>query len=144
MKKLNIASTFKVGRLNSIMVKIPLIVIIMIIILSTAIISVSISLATKELNTVTASGFDEAGVIDDSDYLEIKVNSSTRYIRYDSDTEEFTPYALGTEDTKITLNDLRPAEFYGSDCSKILVTYVYTSSSSSTATPTAKFIVIYQ
>lgn len=93
---------------------------------------------------VTTSGFDEAGVIDDSDYLEIKVNSSTRYIRYDSDTEEFTPYALGTEDTKITLNDLRPAEFYGSDCSKILVTYVYTSSSSSTATPTAKFIVIYQ
>ncbi|MEI0605205.1 methyl-accepting chemotaxis protein [Brachyspira alvinipulli] len=58
MKKLNIASTFKVGRLNSIMVKIPLIVIIMIIILSTAIISVSISLATKELNTVTASGFE--------------------------------------------------------------------------------------
>ncbi|ELV06128.1 methyl-accepting chemotaxis sensory transducer [Brachyspira hampsonii 30599] len=46
------------GKLNSIMVKIPLMVTVMIIILSVAIISASISLSTKELNAVTASGFE--------------------------------------------------------------------------------------
>lgn len=93
---------------------------------------------------VTQEGFDKSGNIDDSDYLEIKTNSSTRYIRYDADTQEFTPYVAGTENTKITLNDLKPSEFYGSGCSKILVTYVYTSSTPSTASPTAKFIIIYE
>ena len=58
MKKLNIASNFKVRKLNSIMVKIPLMVIIMIVILSLTIITVSIALANKELNQVTASGFE--------------------------------------------------------------------------------------
>ncbi|PCG20598.1 chemotaxis protein [Brachyspira sp. G79] len=45
------------SKLNSIMFKIPFMVIVMIIMLSVIIISVSISLATKELNAVTASGF---------------------------------------------------------------------------------------
>ncbi|KLI44616.1 chemotaxis protein, partial [Brachyspira hyodysenteriae] len=46
------------GKFDSIMFKIPLMVIVMILILSVTIISVSISLATKELNNVTASGFE--------------------------------------------------------------------------------------
>ena len=61
MKKVKLpkASTvFKMGKFDSIMFKIPLMVIIMILILSVTIISVSISLATKELNNVTASGFE--------------------------------------------------------------------------------------
>ncbi|MCZ9849483.1 cache domain-containing protein [Brachyspira hyodysenteriae] len=61
MKKVKLpkASTvFKMGKFDSIMFKIPLMVIVMILILSVTIISVSISLATKELNNVTASGFE--------------------------------------------------------------------------------------
>ncbi|MBW5409104.1 HAMP domain-containing protein, partial [Brachyspira hampsonii] len=62
MSKINLSivksGTFKMGKLNSIMVKIPLMVTVMIIILSVAIISASISLSTKELNAVTASGFE--------------------------------------------------------------------------------------
>ncbi|WP_304354786.1 methyl-accepting chemotaxis protein [Brachyspira innocens] len=46
------------SKLNSIMFKIPFMVIVMIIMLSVVIISVSISLATKELNATTASGFE--------------------------------------------------------------------------------------
>ncbi|WP_020004134.1 methyl-accepting chemotaxis protein [Brachyspira innocens] len=62
MSKINLSSvklgTFKMGKLNSIMFKIPFMVTVMIIMLSVIIISVSISLATKELNAVTASGFE--------------------------------------------------------------------------------------
>ena len=62
MKKINLSDveipSFKVKKINSIMVKLPLMVTIMIFILSITIISVSISLATKELNAVTASGFE--------------------------------------------------------------------------------------
>ncbi|WP_096737530.1 methyl-accepting chemotaxis protein [Brachyspira sp. G79] len=57
MSKIDLSSTFKMSKLNSIMFKIPFMVIVMIIMLSVIIISVSISLATKELNAVTASGF---------------------------------------------------------------------------------------
>ncbi|EKV58128.1 methyl-accepting chemotaxis sensory transducer [Brachyspira hampsonii 30446] len=62
MSKINISivksGIFKMSKLNSIMVKIPLMVTVMIIMLSVIIISVSISLSTKELNAVTASGFE--------------------------------------------------------------------------------------
>ena len=62
MKKLKLSdisiSTFKVSKMNSIMVKLPLIVTIIIIILSVTLVTASITLATRELNTVTASGFE--------------------------------------------------------------------------------------
>ena len=61
MKKVKLpkaSNVFKMGKFDSIMFKIPLMVIVMILILSVTIISVSISLATKELNNVTASGFE--------------------------------------------------------------------------------------
>ncbi|ADG71509.1 methyl-accepting chemotaxis protein [Brachyspira murdochii] len=62
MSKINLSSvklgTFKMGKLNSIMFKIPFMVTVMIIMLSVVIISVSISLATKEINAATASGFE--------------------------------------------------------------------------------------
>ena len=92
---------------------------------------------------VTKNGFDESGVLDESEYEEVKVSSSTKYIRYDSDKDEFTPYADGTDSTNITLTDLKEARNFGSDCSKVLVTYTSSTSSSSTVTPTARFIVIY-
>ena len=62
MKKLKLSdisiSTFKVSKMNSIMVKLPLIVTIIIIILSVTLVTASITLATRELNAVTASGFE--------------------------------------------------------------------------------------
>ena len=62
MGKINLSGAklgnFKMSKLNSIMFKIPFMVIVMIIMLSVVIISVSISLATKELNATTASGFE--------------------------------------------------------------------------------------
>lgn len=92
---------------------------------------------------VTKNGFDESGVLDESEYEEIKVSSSTKYIRYDSAKDEFTPYAEGTDSTNITLTDLKEAKNFGSDCSKVLITYTSSTSSSSSVTPTARLVVIY-
>lgn len=93
---------------------------------------------------VTQYGFDANGGNPDS-YTEIKISSSTKIVRYDSLEDEFTPYAEGTTDTALTINDLKGADDYGDGCSKILLTYVSGSTSSNyTTTPTAKFIVIYQ
>ncbi len=93
---------------------------------------------------VTRDGFDESGNLNENNYMELKVSSSTKIVRYDKDLKEFTPYAQGTENTALTVQDLKEAENYGSACSKALVTYVSGSTSTSTATPTAKFIVIYE
>ncbi len=100
-------------------------------------------LEAENLIYVTPDGFDENGKLPE-DYIEIKVSSSTKIIRYDTLEDEFTPYAEGTENTALTVTDLKGAEDYGDGCSKILLTYVSGSTSSSSATPTAKFIVIYQ
>lgn len=100
-------------------------------------------LDAENLIYVTPNGFDDSGNLP-SDYIEIKVSSSTKIIRYDSNEDEFTPYAEGTTDTALAVTDLKGAEDYGDGCSKILLTYVSGSTSSSSATPTAKFIVIYQ
>ena len=91
---------------------------------------------------VTRDGFDDLGTLNESDYFEVKVSSSTKIVRYDADEDEFTPYVKGTESTALTVNDLKDAENYGMNCSKVLITYV-TGSGSSSASPTAKFIVIY-
>jgi hypothetical protein len=93
---------------------------------------------------VTRDGFDESGNLNENNYMEIKINSSTKYMRYDSDKKEFTPYAQGTESTALTAQDLKEAKNYGNGCSKVLITYVSGTSTASTSTPTAKFIVIYE
>ena len=92
---------------------------------------------------VTQDGFDELGILNEDNYMEIKVSSSTKILRYDADEEEFTPYVKGSESTALTVNDLKDSENYGINCSKALITYVSSSTSASTASPTAKFIVIY-
>lgn len=92
---------------------------------------------------VTKNGFDASGAIDDTTYEEIKVSSSTKIVRYDSDTDEFTPYAVGTDSTSLAITDLQDAVYYGADCSKVLITYVSSTTNSSSVTPTARFIVIY-
>ena len=92
---------------------------------------------------VTQSGLDESGCVP-SDYMEIKISSSTKIIRYDPLEDKFTPYAEGTADTPFAITDLREAEYCGLGCSKILLTYVSGSTAASTATPIANLIVIYQ
>ncbi|MBQ3425526.1 MAG: S-layer homology domain-containing protein [Clostridia bacterium] len=92
---------------------------------------------------VTLDGFDELGLLNENDFIQIKTSSSTKVVRYDKDEKEFTPYVRGTEKTALTVKDLKDAENYGINCSKVLVTYVSGSTSKSTSTPTAKFIVIY-
>ncbi|MBR0365926.1 MAG: S-layer homology domain-containing protein, partial [Clostridia bacterium] len=81
-------------------------------------------LSEDNLLYVTRDGFNEYGILNNSDYMEIKVSSSTKIVRYDPDEEEFSPYVKGTENTALTINDLKDAENYGSSCSKVLLTYV--------------------
>lgn len=88
------------------------------------------------------NGFKEDGTYDEDKYFEVKYSDSTKIVRYDSVEDEFTQYADdGT--TALTAADIKDALIYGENCSKIMVTYI-SSSTSSTAVPTAKFIVIYQ
>lgn len=100
-------------------------------------------LSDANLLYVTRDGFNEYGILNEYDYMEIKTSSATKIVRYDADEKEFSPYVKGSDKTLLTVNDLKDAENYGSSCSKVLVTYVSGTTSSSTATPTAKFIVIY-
>ncbi len=99
-------------------------------------------LADENILYLTKNGFTEDGELADSSYEEIKISSSTKFMRYDENEEEFTPYAEGTRDTALTATDLLEAKNYGQECSKVLVTY-QSSSSASNSAPTAKFIVIY-
>lgn len=101
-------------------------------------------LPESNLLYVTQDGFDEFGLLNEDNYMEIKTSSSTKVIRYDADDDKFTPYVKGSESTTLGVQDLKDAENYGSGCSKILLTYVSGSTSHSTSSPTAKFIVIYE
>lgn len=73
---------------------------------------------------VTKTGFtpDEDGIyqLDDSNYEEITVTSSTRILRMEEDRDEISKYASGTT-TDMSISDLKDAKNYGIDCSKILV-----------------------
>jgi hypothetical protein len=88
------------------------------------------------------NGFKEDGTYDESKYFEVKYSDSTKIVRYDSVENEFTEYAADYINT-LEAKDLKDAVTYGENCSKIMVTYI-SSSTDSTAVPTAKFIVIYQ
>ncbi|MCD8180526.1 MAG: S-layer homology domain-containing protein, partial [Firmicutes bacterium] len=73
---------------------------------------------------VTKGGFytDENGTtqIDDSDYEEITITSSTKILRMTDKRDEISRYAADTT-TDMSISDLRDAKNYGADCSKILV-----------------------
>lgn len=83
---------------------------------------------------VTRNGFDSNSELDDSDYEEITIQSSTKIVRYDENEKEVSPYVLDTT-TNMTINDLKDAKNYGINCSKILVC---------TSKNVAKLIVVYQ
>lgn len=68
------------------------------------------------------------------DYEEITISSSTKFIRMEDSRDEFSPYAQDTE-TNLTYLDLKAAQNYGADCSKILVCSLRGS---------ARLIVIYE
>lgn len=99
-------------------------------------------LTDENMLYVTKSGFLDDGSLADVSYEEIKISSSTKILRYDENEETFTPYAEGTENTALTAADLKESKNYGQECSKVLITYI-SSSTAKTSAPTAKFIVIY-
>ena len=72
-------------------------------------------------------------------YETITLNSNTKFVRYDEDSDEFTPYVAETS-TALTINDLLDIENYGTACSKIAIVS-YTLEGSGT---TINFIVIYE
>lgn len=90
---------------------------------------------------VTRTGFDVTTNENVSSDFETLTISSTKMFRYDEDTEEFTPYAVDTTSTELTLDDLVDADTAGMDCSKIAVLSYY-STSSDTVRP--YMIVIYE
>lgn len=86
---------------------------------------------------VTKGGFNEVDgtyTIDDSDYEEITITSSTRILRMEDDGKEISKFAANTT-TDMSINDLKDAKNYGQDCSKILVCSMR---------GTAKTIVVYK
>ena len=72
---------------------------------------------------VTKSGFEEIDgtwTLNDEDYEEIPISSSTKFVRMESDREEVSRY-VGDTSSDLTINDIKDARNYGIDCSKILV-----------------------
>lgn len=82
---------------------------------------------------VTKNGFDSDGTLDDSDYEEIEITSSTKFLRMETNRKSLSKYALDTT-TDLTFTDLKSAQYYGSDCSKVLIC---------SSKGAAKLIVIY-
>ena len=73
---------------------------------------------------VTKGGFqtgeDGTYQIDDDDYEEITITSSTKILRMEDDREDISRYAADTT-TDMSISDLKDAKNYGGDCSKVLV-----------------------
>lgn len=83
---------------------------------------------------VTKNGFDEEGnLVDENDYEEITISSTTKIIRMEDNRKSFSPYAEESE-SDMSYLDLKDIKNYGQDCSKILVT---------TLRGTARLIVVY-
>ena len=96
-------------------------------------------LPEEKLLYLTKEGFDADGNTTSTSYETIAVSDNTKILRYDSDLDEYSPYAVDTT-TGLTINDILDAENYGVSCSKIMLHYY----SDTSGTPTAKFIVIYE
>ncbi|MGN0106535.1 MAG: hypothetical protein ACI4A5_02405, partial [Hominilimicola sp.] len=86
---------------------------------------------------VTKGGFtaaeDGTYQIDDEDYEEISIASSTKILRMEDDREDISRYVADTT-TDMSINDLKDAKNYGIDCSKVLVC---------SSKGVAKLIVVY-
>ncbi len=82
---------------------------------------------------VTRNGFDADGSLDDSDYEEIEITSSTKILRMEDNRKSLSTYAEDTT-TNLAVTDFKSAQYYGPDCSKILVC---------SSKGVAKLIVIY-
>ena len=98
--------------------------------------NVSQVLADENKLYVTKSGFDEVDgtwTLDDEDYEEIPISSSTKFVRMEAERDEISPYVPDTT-SNLTINDLKDAKNYGVDCSKILVFM---------SKGTAKLVIIY-
>lgn len=95
--------------------------------------NVSQVLADENKIYVTKTGFVD-GELDDSIYEEVSITSSTKILRMEDDRKEISKYADGTS-TELTINDLKDAKNYGSDCSKVLVC---------SSKGNAKLVVIYK
>ena len=90
---------------------------------------------TKHGFTQNENGEWELPLSSDRDKNEtVKISSSTKIIRMDESRKELSRYVQGTE-TDLQYTDIRDAQNYGTDCSKILVCSLR---------GTAKLIVIYE
>ena len=71
---------------------------------------------------VTKEGFENGQLREDAAYDEITIASSTKFLRMEGSGNNitFSPYAEGTEEA-FTARDLKDAEHYGADCSKVMV-----------------------
>lgn len=69
---------------------------------------------------VTKNGFDSEGNLDDDNYEEIEITSSTKFLRMEENRRSLSKYALDTA-TDLSIIDLKSAQYFGKDCSKILV-----------------------
>lgn len=69
---------------------------------------------------VTKNGFDSDGNLDDGDYEEIEITSSTKFLRMEENQKGLSKYAIDTT-TDLSITDLKSAQYFGKDCSKVLV-----------------------
>ncbi len=83
---------------------------------------------------VTKNGFNDDDSYDEEDFEEIEITSSTKFLRMDFDKKEVSQYALDTTEP-LSIMDLKAAQYYGKECSKILICSQKGS---------AKLIVVYE
>lgn len=83
---------------------------------------------------VTKGGFNADGtLVDENDYEEIAISSSTKIIRMEDNRKSFSQYSEDSE-SDMSYLDLKDIKNYGQDCSKVLIT---------TLRGTARLIVVY-
>lgn len=88
-----------------------------------AVFNVSQVLTDENKLYVTKNGFDitEEGItLDDTDYEEIAITSTTKIVRMEPERDEVSRYVADTT-TDLTINDFKDAKNYGAECSKIIV-----------------------
>lgn len=86
---------------------------------------------------VTKNGFNKVGeewTIDDTNYEELSITSTTKIIRMESNRKSFSKFVEDTE-TPLAFTDLKDARNYSIDCNKVLI---------STFKGQVRLIVIYQ
>lgn len=90
-----------------------------------AVFNISQVLTDEKKLYVTKGGFsilDPTAVVDEENYEEVSITSSTKIIRMEDDRKEVSRYVDNTT-TDLSINDLRDAKNYGADCSKVLIAF---------------------